>query len=211
MSLPVPNKLLLKIIVLGESNVGKTCLITRFVRDEFIGNYKETIGADFSTKEIELGDKLVTLQIWDTAGQERFQSLGSIFYRGADACVLVYDISSTNSFTNLGLWRENFLEKSNLTQTLGFPFLVIGNKTDLESSRKVNSQEAREWCKQHNIQSYFETSAKDASNVEQAFRTIALEAKNYQTKSSTPEPGHHLYPVEDVFPKTDEKPKSCRC
>jgi len=89
---------LLKIIILGESGVGKKAILHQFVHKRFIEEHKATIGADFSTKEIVFDDKVITLQIWDTAGQERFQSLGNAFYRGADACVLVYDVTNEASF-----------------------------------------------------------------------------------------------------------------
>ena len=88
------KKVLLKVVILGDSGVGKTSLMNQYVNKRFSAQYKATIGADFLTKEVMIDDKLVTLQIWDTAGQERFQSLGVAFYRGADACILVYDITS---------------------------------------------------------------------------------------------------------------------
>jgi Ras-related protein Rab-7A len=88
------QKKLLKVIILGDSGVGKTSLMNQYVNKKFTSQYKATIGADFLTKELMIEDKLVTMQIWDTAGQERFQSLGMAFYRGADACVLVYDIQT---------------------------------------------------------------------------------------------------------------------
>ncbi|KAF0721376.1 hypothetical protein AaE_010076, partial [Aphanomyces astaci] len=88
------KKVLLKVIILGDSGVGKTSLMNQYVNQKFTNQYKATIGADFLTKEIMSDEKLVTMQIWDTAGQERFQSLGVAFYRGADACVLVYDITN---------------------------------------------------------------------------------------------------------------------
>ena len=107
------KKVLLKVIILGDSGVGKTSLMNQYVNRKFSNQYKATIGADFLTKDITLEDgRQVTLQIWDTAGQERFQSLGVAFYRGADACVLVYDVTSQNSFKTLETWRDEFLIQS---------------------------------------------------------------------------------------------------
>merc|ERR1712072_69009 len=107
------KKVLLKVIILGDSSVGKTSLMNQYVNRKFDNQYKATIGADFLTKEVSVdhnGDqRLVTMQIWDTAGQERFQSLGVAFYRGADACVLVYDLTAKKSFENLDTWRDEFL------------------------------------------------------------------------------------------------------
>merc|ERR1712167_311499 len=92
------KKVLLKVIILGDSGVGKTSLMNQYVNKKFSKQYKATIGADFLTKEVLIDDKLITMQIWDTAGQERFQSLGVAFYRGADCCVLVYDVNMAKTF-----------------------------------------------------------------------------------------------------------------
>jgi hypothetical protein len=106
---PGKKRRLLKVIILGDSGVGKTSLMNQYVQKKFSKEYKATIGADFLTKEIEVDDKTVTMQIWDTAGQERFQSLGVAFYRGADCCVLVHDVNNTKSFDALDNWRDEFL------------------------------------------------------------------------------------------------------
>jgi Ras-related protein Rab-7A len=98
-----------KIVAIGDSGVGKTSLIQMFEHSKFTDNFKPTIGADFSNKEIQIDGKNVTLQIWDTAGQERYQSLGVAFYRGADCCFLVYDITNTWSFENISNWKQSFL------------------------------------------------------------------------------------------------------
>ncbi|MCO5593721.1 hypothetical protein L7F22_047738 [Adiantum nelumboides] len=103
------KRTLLKVIILGDSGVGKTSLMNQYVNKKFSNQYKATIGADFLTKEVQVEDRLVTMQIWDTAGQERFQSLGVAFYRGADCCVLVYDVNVMKSFENLDNWRNEFL------------------------------------------------------------------------------------------------------
>ena len=103
------KKVLLKVIILGDSGVGKTSLMNQYVNKKFSNQYKATIGADFLTKEVMVDDRLVTMQIWDTAGQERFQSLGVAFYRGADCCVLTYDVTAPNTFKSLDSWRDEFL------------------------------------------------------------------------------------------------------
>jgi len=129
------HKSLQKIIILGAQGVGKTSLMERFVAAKFSSQYKATIGADFSTKDVQVGDELVTLQIWDTAGQERYQSLGTAFYRGADACVLVYDVSEAASFQKLETWRNTFIQSADIKDARDFPFVVLGNKSDLESAK----------------------------------------------------------------------------
>jgi Ras-related protein Rab-7A len=111
--------------------------MNQYVNQKFSSQYKATIGADFLTKEIMLDDKLVTMQIWDTAGQERFQSLGVAFYRGADACVLVYDITNPKSFEKLDSWRDEFLNQAGPRDPEAFPFILLGNKVDKEADRRV--------------------------------------------------------------------------
>ncbi|ESN96741.1 hypothetical protein HELRODRAFT_185096 [Helobdella robusta] len=169
------RKTLLKVIILGDSGVGKTSLMNQFVNKKFSNQYKATIGADFLTREVMVDNKLVTLQIWDTAGQERFQSLGVAFYRGADCCVLAFDVTVASTFKNLDSWRDEFLIQASPRDSEHFPFVVIGNKIDLEN-RAVTAKRAQQWCEMKNHAPYFETSAKDAIGVEQAFQTVARNA-----------------------------------
>ena len=103
------KKCFVKVVAIGDSGVGKTSMIQMFEHTRFTENFKPTIGADFSNKEITIDGKVVTLQIWDTAGQERYQSLGTAFYRGADCAFLVYDITNTWSFDNIPNWKNSFL------------------------------------------------------------------------------------------------------
>uniref|UniRef100_A0A7N0UPY9 Ras-related protein Rab-7b n=1 Tax=Kalanchoe fedtschenkoi TaxID=63787 RepID=A0A7N0UPY9_KALFE len=133
--MPDQKRVLLKVIVLGDSGVGKTSLMNQYVNKKFREQYKATIGADFVTKELQVDDKHVTLQIWDTAGQERFQSLGAAFYRGADCCVLVYDVNAPKSFETLRKWHEEFLKQADPVDPSTFPFVVIGNKVDVEGEK----------------------------------------------------------------------------
>jgi len=170
------KKVLLKVIILGDSGVGKTSLMNQYVHKRFSAQYKATIGADFLTKEVMIDDKLVTLQIWDTAGQERFQSLGVAFYRGADSCVLVHDITDSKSFESLESWMDEFLVHAAPRNADTFPFVVLGNKSDLVKKRQVQLNKAQQWCQSKGDIPYFETSAKEALNVEQAFQTIAKNA-----------------------------------
>lgn len=169
------KKVLLKVIILGDSGVGKTALMNQYVNKRFSSAYKATIGADFLTKEVMIDDKLVTLQIWDTAGQERFQSLGVAFYRGADVCILVYDVTNPKSFENLDSWREEFLVQASPPDMENFPFVVLGNKVDREHDRRVPKAKAQQWCKSKAATPlrYFETSAKEAVQVEAAFQEAA--------------------------------------
>lgn len=170
------KNVLLKVIILGDSGVGKTSLMNQYVNKKFTNQYKATIGADFLTKEVAIDGKSVTMQIWDTAGQERFQSLGVAFYRGADCCVLVYDLTVPKTFESLDSWRDEFLVQSSPRDPNNFPFVVIGNKSDLPDKRKVSSSRAQQWCKSKYDIPYHETSAAQAVNVEAAFQEIARKA-----------------------------------
>lgn len=161
---------MLKVIILGDSGVGKTSLMNQYVNKKFSASYKATIGADFLTKEVLVDDRLVTMQLWDTAGQERFQSLGVAFYRGADCCVLVHDVNNAKSFDTLDSWRDEFLIQASPMDPESFPFVVLGNKVDVgDDKRVISSKRAQAWCQAKGGVPYFETSAKEGSNVEQAF------------------------------------------
>uniref|UniRef100_A0A914E6F2 Ras-related protein Rab-7b n=1 Tax=Acrobeloides nanus TaxID=290746 RepID=A0A914E6F2_9BILA len=147
---------ILKVILLGDMGVGKTSLMNQYVNKLFSNQYKPTLGTDLLTKDIKIDDRLVTMQIWDTAGQERFQALGSAFYRGADCCILVYDVTDPKSFQSLDMWRDEFLIQANPRDPESFPFVLLGNKIDVETKRAV--------------------SAKKAINVEEGFQSIARTA-----------------------------------
>ncbi|ALC45932.1 Rab7, partial [Drosophila busckii] len=155
--------------------------MNQYVNKRFSNQYKATIGADFCTKEVVVNDRVVTMQIWDTAGQERFQSLGVAFYRGADCCVLVYDVTAPNSFKNLDSWRDEFLIQASPRDPEHFPFVVLGNKVDLDN-RQVSTRRAQQWCQSKNDIPYYETSAKEGINVEMAFQTIAKNALEQETE-----------------------------
>ncbi|KAJ2719132.1 Ras- protein Rab-7A [Coemansia sp. Benny D115] len=172
----------IKAIILGDSGVGKTSLMHQYVRGTFSTQYKATIGADFLKKNIDLGDgRVVDVACWDTAGQERFQSLGVAFYRGADCCILCFDVTNPRSFENLESWRDEFLIQVGPRDPESFPFVVVGNKIDIEGKRAVSQKRAMEWCAAKGNIPYFETSAKKDINVENAFRTVVKNAMDQET------------------------------
>jgi len=182
------RRTLLKTILLGDSGVGKTSILERYINNKFTLTYKATIGADFMTKDIELtGGRLVTLQMWDTAGQERFQALGTSFYRGTDCCILVYDVTIRESFERLKYWKGEFLEHSGISkeEADNFPFVVLGNKIDKENERAVTFKECERWCQNNGGIPYIEVSAKNSTNVEQAFTVGASMALDRRPEELT--------------------------
>jgi len=180
--------------------------MNQYVNKKFSNQYKATIGADFLTKEVMVDDRLVTMQIWDTAGQERFQSLGVAFYRGADCCVLVYDVTMGNTFKTLDSWRDEFLIQASPRDPENFPFVVIGNKIDMEN-RAVTAKRAQQWCHGKGDIPYFETSAKEAINVEQAFQTVAKNALAQETEIEM----YNEFPDQIKLSNDANKPRNDGC
>ena len=166
----------LKVVLLGDGGVGKSSLMNRFVSNKFDNQSYHTIGVEFLNKDVEVDEESYTLQIWDTAGQERFKSLRTPFYRGSDLCLLVYAVDDLKSFKNLGLWKKEFLYYADVRKEENFPFILLGNKVDVQD-RVVSEQEALEFCKELGGIPYYETSAKDSTNVNLAF-TAAVKRLN---------------------------------
>jgi Ras-related protein Rab-7A len=165
---------MLKILILGDAAVGKTSILKQFVDREFTGQYKATIGSDFLSKQLDIDGHPVTLQIWDTAGQDRFQSLGSTFYRGAEVCVFVYDIAQSPSFGNIPKWLDAFSRQLGLSKGDSFPFLLLGNKSDLPN-KVVQPSAAREYAEENGM-IFHEVSAKTADGVHAAFEAVVRKA-----------------------------------
>lgn len=156
--------LLFKLLLIGDSGVGKTCLLFRFSDDAFNTTFISTIGIDFKIKTIELGGKRIKLQIWDTAGQERFHTITTSYYRGAMGIMLVYDITSAKTFDNITKWLRNIDEHANEDVEK----MILGNKCDMADKRQVPRQKGEEIARQHGIP-FLETSAKSNINVEKGF------------------------------------------
>ncbi|KAE8210160.1 hypothetical protein CF319_g2114 [Tilletia indica] len=164
---------LFKLLLIGDSGVGKSCLLLRFADDSYSESYISTIGVDFKIRTIELEGKTVKLQIWDTAGQERFRTITSSYYRGAHGIIVVYDVTDQDTFANVKQW----LQEIDRYACEGVNKLLVGNKSDLTNKKVVEYNVAKEFADQLSIP-FLETSAKSAQNVEQAFLTMAKQIKD---------------------------------
>jgi len=161
---------LFKLVLIGDSGVGKSCLLLRFADDAFTESYISTIGVDFRFRTVKIDKKIVKLQIWDTAGQERFRTITSAYYRGADGIIMVYDVTSMDSFDHVNDW----LKEVNRYASEGTCKLLVGNKSDRTIDKVVTTEQAKEFADELGIE-FLETSAKSAKNVEEAFLTMAGE------------------------------------
>lgn len=169
---------LFKLVLIGDSGVGKSCLLLRFADDAFTESYISTIGVDFRFRTVKIDNKTVKLQIWDTAGQERFRTITSAYYRGADGIIMVYDVTSMDSFDHVNDW----LKEVNRYAAEGTVKLLVGNKSDRTADRVVTEAQAKEFADDLGIP-FIETSAKSSKNVEEAFLTMAGELIRQRDKS----------------------------
>ena len=166
------KKFIIKIILLGDSSVGKTCLLNQYIKNEFTMQYKATIGADFLTKQLVRKNSSINLQIWDTVGSEKYHSIGSAFYRNCETCILVFDLTNADSFKNVETWRKEFLSSLNPPEGDKYPFVLFGNKSDMEGDIKITDDEIRTYCLEHNDMPYFKVSAKNGTGVEEGFDKV---------------------------------------
>lgn len=159
--------------IINYISVGKTCLLNRYVKNQYSMIYKATVGGDFLTKTINRPNEIVQLQIWDTAGTERYHAMGAGFYRNTVVCVLVFDLTNPDSFSNVEIWRKTFLEQLQPRNPESYPFVLVGNKSDMKDEIKVEQGSIDNYCKEHNNMPYYSTSAQEGINVEDAFIKVA--------------------------------------
>ncbi|CAG9317419.1 unnamed protein product [Blepharisma stoltei] len=174
---------LFKLLLIGDSSVGKSSLLLRFSENSYTESFVSTIGVDFKIKTVEHEGKIIKMQIWDTAGQEKFRTITSSYYRGAHGIIIVYDITDRESFTNVNNWLGEIQRYASDSVNR----LLIGNKCDLEEKRAVSYEEGKQFADGLGIP-FIETSAKTSQNVEQSFLRMASEIKGRIATSTTSSP-----------------------
>eukprot|EP00033_Pygsuia_biforma_P000320 GCRY01000390.1.p1 GENE.GCRY01000390.1~~GCRY01000390.1.p1 ORF type:complete len:205 (+),score=17.09 GCRY01000390.1:251-865(+) len=193
---------LIKLLIIGDSGVGKSCLLLRFSDDQFTPSFITTIGIDFKIRTIELDGKRIKLQIWDTAGQERFRTITTAYYRGAMGILLVYDVTDEKSFNNIRNWIRNIEQHA----TDNVNKILIGNKCDMEDKKVIDEARAEALAKEYGI-NFLETSAKSNTNVEKAFTLLTKEIKERLIDSQDSGPKNDKV----VLKKGDNKKKKKCC
>lgn len=170
---------LFKVVLIGDSGVGKSNLLSRFTRNEFCLESKSTIGVEFATRTLQVEGRTVKAQIWDTAGQERYRAITSAYYRGALGALLVYDVTKPTTFDNVTRWLKELRDHADANIVI----MLIGNKTDLKHLRAVATEDAQSYAEKEGL-SFIETSALEATNVEKAFQTTLGEIYRIISKKS---------------------------
>ena len=201
------DEYVIKILTLGDSGVGKTSIIQKFINDKFSQNMLSTIGVDFQSKVIIIDNIKVKLKIWDTTGQERFKTLTSQYYNGADGALLIFDITSKMTFDRISFWMNELNEKKKLNE-LGL--LLIGNKIDLNDKRKVDKEEAETFAKENNI-NYYETSAFKNININEVIQDIAKQCLNIIKKNEEKNFQFSLHEKKMVIENIGENKKKGCC
>ena len=170
---PVTSNFPLQLLMIGDSGVGKTCLLLRYANDSFSPTFITTIGIDFKIKNVDIDGKRIKLQIWDTAGQERFRTITTSYFRGAQGILLVYDVTDRRSFESIRNWVSQIQQHADVHVNK----ILVGNKCDMLDEKVVSTEEGQKLSKEFGID-FFECSAKNNINVEQAFIGLGRSVKN---------------------------------
>ena len=191
-----------KILLIGDLGVGKSCVILRYVEGDFPGNIMSSIGVDFKTKQIELDDHSIKMQIWDTAGHEKFRTITTSYYKSAQAIIILYDITQKSSFDHI----RNWITKIDKFGKQGVLKVIVGNKLDLENNRKISKEDAENLALKYGVK-LWELSAKDNTNIEEMFvDTIkTLLEKNSKIINESSSMGNNIKLSKNIKNKKNKK------
>ena len=191
-----------KILLIGDLGVGKSCVILRYVEGDFPGNIMSSIGVDFKTKQIELDDHSIKMQIWDTAGHEKFRTITTSYYKSAQAIIILYDITQKSSFDHI----RNWITEIDKFGKQGVLKVIVGNKLDLENNRKISKEDAENLALKYGVK-LWEVSAKDNTNIEEMFvDTIkTLLEKNSKIISESSSMGNNIKLSKNIKNKKNKK------
>ena len=196
-----------QLLIIGDSTVGKTSILSRFANGIFNSNYLATVGLDSFTKDEIIDDKTIRIKIWDTAGQERYKSLTKGFFRNAEGVMLVYDVTNSETYENLKFWLQSI--KNNTSPDMGeIPIILIGNKIDCED-REVKVEEAENFWKEQGYP-YFETSAKTGENIDNTIKYLVKKVINIKEGKKDDENENIKIEKRDIN-KNNEEAKKCGC
>ena len=197
-----------QLLIIGDSTVGKTSILSRFANGTFNSNYLATVGLDNFTKDEIIDNKTIRIKMWDTAGQERYKSLTKSFFRNAQGVMVVYDVTNSETYDNLKFWMQSI--KNNMSPDMGeIPIIIVGNKIDCED-REVNAKEAESFWKEQGYP-YFETSAKTGENIDETIKYLVKKVIDVKEgKNNTGDNEQNI-----VIDKNDAKKKcddnKCAC
>ena len=194
------------ILLLGDMAVGKTCLINRYTNGVFKEEYISTVGFDYYTKQEEINNKTVQVKLWDTAGQERFKTLTPNFLRNAEGVIIVFDVTSHDSFDNVKGWINSI--KSNLGENI-IPIIIVGNKIDMENMREISKEDGKKIASENDFK-YFETSAKTGIGVDEAIKEIVNQILDIQDKNEDEKVDERpSFKIKKDNNKDNQKKKGC--
>ena len=200
---------IIKIIVVGDTAVGKTSILTRYADDKFNPDHKTTLGVDFKIRTLTIRSKTIKLQMWDTAGQERWSGITKAYYRGAQGAIYTFSLTNRKTFEHIGDWIES------VTANCSPCSILVGNKCDLKDQIVVSNTSIVEFCKKNDDMPYIETSAKNNTNVHEAFDRLATDILNILEEAKlTKIPMEYKPQIEkgvDLLEMDENKEKKCAC
>ena len=200
-------KYIIKILTLGDTMVGKSSIVLRFSENKFDDNQFATIGIDFKTKYLKIGDSSVKVLIWDTAGQEKFQNIAKQYYKGANGVLLIYDIGNRKSFQRIDFWLKELKENNRIDELF---VCLVGNKSDLEDKRVITTEEGESYAKSNDIP-FFEVSAKTGKGVIELFNKAIGGAMDKIIITNEKEEGEDKVRLSSFLEKGDYKDKKKKC